>query len=100
MPVKRLYNPKVVEPAHGRRKARYECPIEGCREVIICTRLMCRDHWKMVPTAQKKKNESTYREHKEALSDSECVPQLRGFYRRAHLYACQHCIEAVEEKIL
>lgn len=94
MPVSAFYNPKLVEPAHGRRKARIECPIEGCSKPIICTRLMCIDHWRKVPFQGRRAVNNFYRMIKAWCPGD--GRELLAEYRRKHRIACERAIEDVE----
>ena len=96
MPASALYRPRTVEPARGRRYARIECPIESCTTPIICTRLMCTNHWRQVPPATRRAVMDSYRQVK-----AWCPGDERAFLqmaRRRHHDTCVRAIEQVEKQ--
>lgn len=38
----------------SRDLSRHRCPVEGCKELLPHTKLMCPEHWQMVPPSTQK----------------------------------------------
>lgn len=98
MPMSAIVRPKVVEPAHGRRKARIECPIEGCKTPIICTWLMCRDCWRTLPKAFRTAVNTTWRNRKAWTKGD--GKEMRSYLRERHWWACENAILRLERDVL
>ena len=72
-PLSDLPEEVYVEPAHGRRKARIECMVPGCRAPIIETHLTCDDCFKLVPAKLRRENRGLCRQAKAAINNDEAL---------------------------
>ena len=57
----------LIAPARGRRKARVQCRVPGCRRPIIKGYLTCRVCWKLAPSKMRKRMEILYQELRSAI---------------------------------
>lgn len=64
--------------------AGHKCPVRGCNAVVRSDRLMCGEHWGLVPVVIQK---AVWREHRRA-------PLGRG-----HLGACDLAVRSVNERV-
>lgn len=62
----------------------HRCPVKGCSESVHISRLMCPEHWMMVPAALRT---SVYREYK------------RGKLTPEHIAAMDAAIASVNEQL-
>ena len=89
-PLTELPEPVYLEPAHGRRKARIECGVPGCRAPIIETHMTCDDCFKLIPARLRRENRDLCRQCKAATDNDEALMLVQALRRNA--LACFNAI--------
>ena len=98
MPLTELPAEIYLEPAQGRRKARIECTVPGCRAPIVETHLTCDDCFKLIPARLRRENRDLCRQCKAATNNDEALMLVAALDRNA--LACLNAITERRESCL